>query len=81
MWLRDKMVQNDFAVSVIHGDLMPKERELVMKTFRSGTVLFATDLLSRGIDVNTVSLAINYDLPRFKESYIHRIGRSGRYLY
>eukprot|EP00483_Globobulimina_turgida_P003501 UN03507 len=81
MWLRDKMMQNDFTVSCIHGDLTPKERAFVMKEFRSGTtrVLISTDLLSRGIDVNTVSLVINYDLPRFKESYIHRIGRSGRY--
>jgi len=81
MWLRDKMMQHDFTVSCIHGDLLSKDRELVMKEFRSGTtrVLISTDLLSRGIDVNTVSLVINYDLPRFKESYIHRIGRSGRY--
>eukprot|EP01084_Bolivina_argentea_P215728 366320_1 len=81
VWLRDKMVQNDFTVSVIHGDMVPRERELVMKEFRSGTtrVLISTDLLARGIDVNTVSLVINYDLPRFQESYIHRIGRSGRY--
>jgi len=81
MWLKDKMVQNDFTVSCIHGDLPQKDREFVMKEFRSGTsrVLISTDLLSRGIDVNTVSLVINYDLPKFKESYIHRIGRSGRY--
>jgi translation initiation factor 4A len=80
-WLRDKMVQNDFTVSCIHGELSAQEREFVMKEFRSGTsrVLISTDLLSRGIDVNTVSLVINYDLPKFKESYIHRIGRSGRY--
>lgn len=80
-WLRDKMVQNDFTVSCIHGNLEPKQRELIMKEFRSGSsrVLISTDLLSRGIDVNTVSLVINYDLPQFKESYIHRIGRSGRY--
>jgi len=81
MWLRDKMSQNDFTVSFIHGDLTQSDRELVMKEFRSGTsrVLISTDILSRGIDVQTVSLVINYDLPRFKESYIHRIGRSGRY--
>jgi translation initiation factor 4A len=81
MWLRDKMAQNDFTVSCIHGELPPQEREFVMKEFRSGKsrVLISTDLLSRGIDVNTVSLVINYDLPPFKESYIHRIGRSGRY--
>merc|ERR1712157_247274 len=81
MWLKDKMTQNDFTVSCISGDLLPKDREFVMKEFRSGAsrVLISTDLLSRGIDVNTVSLVINYDLPKIKESYIHRIGRSGRY--
>jgi len=81
MWLKDKMTQNDFTVSCIHGDLTQNERDYVMGEFRSTSsrVLISTDLLSRGIDVNTVSLVINYDLPRIKESYIHRIGRSGRY--
>merc|ERR1711933_588413 len=81
MWLKDLMTQNDFTVSCIHGDLTQKERDYVMGEFRSTSsrVLISTDLLSRGIDVNTVSLGINYDLPRIKESYIHRIGRSGRY--
>lgn len=52
-----------------------------MKKFRAGAsrVLITTDLLARGIDVHHVSLVINYDLPRIRENYIHRIGRSGRY--
>jgi len=52
-----------------------------MKEFRTGTsrVLITTDLLSRGIDIHQVNLVINYDLPLKKESYIHRIGRSGRF--
>jgi translation initiation factor 4A len=52
-----------------------------MKQFRSGAVrvLITTDLLSRGIDVQQVSLVINYELPLQKESYIHRIGRAGRF--
>jgi len=61
---------------------MPKgEREKVMATFRSGSsrVLITTDLLSRGIDVQHVSIVINFDLPANRESYLHRIGRSGRY--
>jgi translation initiation factor 4A len=51
-----------------------------MKEFRTGSsrVLITTDLLARGIDVQQVSLVINYELPRDKESYIHRIGRTGR---
>jgi translation initiation factor 4A len=50
------------------------EREVIMKEFRSGSsrVLIATDLLARGIDVQQVSLVINYDLPTSKENYIHR---------
>ena len=57
------------------------QRELLMKEFRSGSsrVLITTDLLARGIDVQQVSLVINYDLPNNRELYIHRIGRSGRF--
>merc|ERR1719370_52402 len=75
------MKQHDFTVSAMHGDMYQKERELIMKEFRSGStrVLITTDLLARGIDVYTVSLVINYDLPMGRENYIHRIGRSGRY--
>ena len=52
-----------------------------MKEFRTGCsrVLITTDLLARGIDIQQVSLVINYDLPKDKEKYIHRIGRSGRF--
>eukprot|EP00479_Gromia_sphaerica_P006670 TRINITY_DN1975_c0_g1_i5.p1 TRINITY_DN1975_c0_g1~~TRINITY_DN1975_c0_g1_i5.p1 ORF type:complete len:70 (-),score=15.70 TRINITY_DN1975_c0_g1_i5:283-492(-) len=52
-----------------------------MKEFRSGSsrVMISTDLMGRGIDVRGVSLVINYDLPKQKESYVHRIGRSGRF--
>ena len=68
-------------VSSIHGDLKQIERDNVMRDFRSGAtrVLITTDLLARGIDVYQVSLVINYELPREKETYIHRIGRSGRF--
>jgi translation initiation factor 4A len=53
-----------------------KQREVLMKEFRSGSsrVLITTDLLARGIDVQQVSLVINYDLPTNRENYIHRIG-------
>lgn len=58
-----------------------KEREVIMKEFKSGSsrVLITTDLLARGIDVQQVSLVINYDLPINRENYIHRIGRGGRF--
>ncbi|XP_046854524.1 eukaryotic initiation factor 4A-I-like [Xenia sp. Carnegie-2017] len=80
-WLTEKMQQKDFTVSAMHGDMDQKERDLIMKEFRSGSsrVLITTDLLARGIDVQQVSLVINYDLPANRENYIHRIGRGGRF--
>jgi len=80
-WLKDKMGQRDFTVSSMHGQMEGPERELIMKEFRSGSsrVLITTDLLARGIDVQQVSLVINYDMPGNRENYIHRIGRSGRF--
>jgi len=80
-WLTDKMKEREFTVSSMHGDMTQQEREVIMKEFRSGSsrVLITTDLLARGIDVQQVSLVINFDLPTQKENYIHRIGRSGRF--
>merc|ERR1712003_599235 len=65
----------------MHGDMDQKERDIIMHEFRSGSsrVLITTDLLARVIDVQQVSLVINYDLPTNRENYIHRIGRSGRF--
>merc|ERR1712121_418641 len=75
------MKEKEFVVSSMHGDMEQKERNVVMTEFRSGSsrVLITTDLLARGIDVQQVSLVINYDLPNQRETYIHRIGRSGRF--
>ena len=58
-----------------------EDRNKIMNDFRSGAnrVLLSTDLLSRGIDVQQVSIVINYDIPFNIESYLHRIGRSGRF--
>jgi translation initiation factor 4A len=80
-WLTEQMQKRDFTVSATHGDMEMRERELIMKEFRAGAtrVLITTDLLARGIDVQQVSLVINYDLPTNRENYIHRIGRSGRF--
>ena len=80
-WLTENMKKRDFTVSATHGEMEMRERELIMKEFRSGAtrVLITTDLLARGIDVQQVSLVINYDLPTNRENYIHRIGRSGRF--
>jgi ATP-dependent RNA helicase len=80
-WLTEKMRQNNFTVSAMHGDMPQKERDAIMDEFRSGAtrVLITTDVWARGLDVQQVSLVINYDLPNSRELYIHRIGRSGRY--
>ncbi|KND04363.1 ATP-dependent RNA helicase eIF4A [Spizellomyces punctatus DAOM BR117] len=80
-WLTEKMHAREFTVSAMHGDMTQQERDVIMKEFRSGSsrVLITTDLLARGIDVQQVSLVINYDLPTNRENYIHRIGRGGRF--
>jgi translation initiation factor 4A len=80
-WLTDTMRGRDFTVSSIHADMSHQERTVVMKAFRNGgtRVLITTDLMARGIDVQQVSVVINYDLPLDHENYIHRIGRSGRF--
>lgn len=80
-YLADCLSARDFTVSQIHGDMDQCERTSVMSNFRNGKtrVLIATDIIARGIDVQQVSLVINYDIPKEKECYIHRIGRSGRH--
>ncbi|KAN0011825.1 hypothetical protein ACTFIV_000497 [Dictyostelium citrinum] len=79
--LTEQMRDANFTVASMHGDMVQKEREEIIKSFRSGEnrVLITTDILARGIDVQQVSLVINYDLPLDRENYIHRIGRSGRF--
>lgn len=80
-WLADKMTKANFTVASMHGDMPQTERNAIMKAFRNTEyrVLITTDLWARGLDVSHVSLVINYDLPNDRESYIHRIGRSGRF--
>jgi translation initiation factor 4A len=80
-WLAEKMSQQGFPLSVIHGEMDVEERKKRMADFRTGSVrvMISTDMLARGIDVQQVSLVINYELPVQKENYIHRIGRAGRF--
>lgn len=80
-WLAEQLRKANFAVVAMHGDMKQEERDLIMNDFRSGNsrVLISTDVWARGIDVQQVSLVINYDLPLDKENYVHRIGRSGRF--
>ena len=81
IWLSEKLSEEGYPVSSIHGDITQVDRDRIMKSFRKGEtrVLITTDLLARGIDVRAVSLVINYDLPEDMQSYIHRIGRTGRF--
>ncbi|KAK9370023.1 P-loop containing nucleoside triphosphate hydrolase protein [Lipomyces kononenkoae] len=80
-WLAEKMKEANFTVASMHGEMPQKERDAIMQDFRQGNsrVLISTDVWARGIDVQQVSLVINYDLPLNRENYIHRIGRSGRF--
>lgn len=80
-WLYEKLNEADFTCSAIHSDLTADERNQVMRAFRGGEsrVLIATDVLARGIDVQQINLVINFDLPRDRANYIHRVGRSARF--
>lgn len=64
----------------IHGDKQQMQRDRALQQFKSGktTVMVATDVASRGLDIPDVELVINYDFPKQIEDYIHRIGRTGR---
>jgi translation initiation factor 4A len=80
-WLAKQLSAQGFTLEYIHGEMEVSERKKRMDDFRSGTVrvLISTDLLARGIDVQQVSLVVNYEMPIQRENYVHRIGRSGRY--
>ena len=80
-WLAARLAENGFTLECIHGEMDVAERKKRMDDFRKGQVrvLICTDLLARGIDVQQVSMVINYELPLQRENYIHRIGRSGRF--
>ena len=69
------------SMTFVHGDMEQTERNKIMAEFREGKykILISTDLTARGIDIQQVSLVINYDIPQSKENYMHRIGRTGRY--
>lgn len=79
--LTGMMRDDNFPVKCVTGDMTQADRNAIVGDFKSGSVrvLITTDLLSRGIDIQQVSLVVNYDLPKDTEVYIHRIGRSGRY--
>ena len=78
--LVDFMQEKEYSVDRIHGDLKQEQRSKVMAQFNKGNIdiLIATDIAGRGIDIKNVDLVINYDMPDEEDSYVHRIGRSGR---
>ena len=78
--LADNLYAQGFAAAALHGDMNQRERNRTLKRLRSGglRVLVATDVAARGIDVADITHVINFDLPKFAEDYVHRIGRTGR---
>lgn len=78
--LTRELKHGGFNISEIHSDLEQSERESVLSAFTAGRipVLVATDILSRGIDIDTIDVVINYDVPGDGEDYVHRIGRTAR---
>ena len=79
--LEEAMLEDNFPVKKIHGKMSSEERKRTHKEFKSGScrVLITSDLFSRGIDVQQVSVVINFDIPKSECTYLHRIGRSGRW--
>jgi len=80
-WLKENLEKNNFTITCIHSKMDQNQRDSIMGEFRDGKtrLLLTTDLLARGIDIPQVNLVVNYDLPPSKETYIHRIGRCGRF--
>lgn len=78
--LARQLNQQGHAAVALHGDLKQNARNRIIEQMHRGKIqlLVATDVAARGIDVNDVTHVINYDLPKFSEDYVHRIGRTGR---
>ena len=79
-FVKKHMKKQDYSVDSIHGDMSQKIRDKVMNKFRNGNIriLVATDVASRGLDIDDVDVVINYDVPQNHDDYIHRIGRTAR---
>lgn len=80
-WLAEQLAAMNFSITTIHGKMTQQERNDIVQEFRDGKtrLLLTTDLLARGIDVPQVNLVVCFDMPPDKETYIHRIGRCGRF--
>ncbi|MDR1990950.1 MAG: DEAD/DEAH box helicase [Acidobacteriaceae bacterium] len=78
--LVEKITAHGYRAAALHGGMAQRQRDSVMKRFRSGQadLLIATDVATRGLDIEQISHVVNYDLPSSAEAYVHRIGRTGR---
>jgi ATP-dependent RNA helicase DeaD len=78
--LASELTARGFSAEMINGDLSQEAREQVLRRFRNGqiSVLVATDVAARGLDIDNISHVFNYDLPQDPEAYVHRVGRTGR---
>ena len=74
------LIGHDYKVSILHSDRTQRERDKALSDFkdRKTNILVATDIASRGLDINDVQYVINYNVPEHSEDYVHRIGRTGR---
>jgi len=79
-WLDEQLYTKNFETGALHGNLTQPEREENLLKFRKGDIhiLIATDVAARGLDIQNVAIVVNYDFPKDIDSYVHRIGRSGR---
>jgi len=79
-WLDEQLYEKHFDTGALHGNLTQEERERNLGRFRNGEidVMVATDVAARGLDIEKVSMVVNYDMPDNVDTYVHRIGRSGR---
>ena len=75
-----KLSKSGIEVSGLHGDLSQNQREKILQSFKDGTakIIIATDVAARGIDVDGITYVVNYDIPDDMDSFIHRVGRTGR---
>jgi len=80
-YIYERMKKDGHQVGLIHGKMTSEERVEILRKFRKGEirVIIGTDVIARGIDVQQIGLVFNYDIPNDKKTYLHRIGRSGRY--
>lgn len=78
--LEEKLSARGFSVAAINGDIAQNQRERIISNYKKGSIdiLVATDVAARGLDVERISHVVNYDIPQDAESYVHRIGRTGR---